>query len=197
MTRPAPRQRGQRVNHAARVVLSLAAVLSVATPSVATPDTTALLDELDLAGYADADRPPPFSGVTLEGRPLSLAALQGRVVILTFWATWCPPCRAEMMLFERLHGELASSGLTIVGINVREAPSAMAPYAGELGLTFPLLVDRRGEIQSRYGVIGLPTTFLIARDGRAVARAIGERDWLAPAARALIASLLAEPAPRR
>lgn len=71
------------------------------------------------------------------------------------------------------------------------------PYAGELGLTFPLLLDRGGESQRRYGVIGLPTTFVIARDGRPVARAIGERDWLAPAARALIASLLSGPDPRR
>ncbi len=67
-------------------------------------------------------------------------------------------------------------------------------YAAALGLTFAVLVDPRGEIHRAYGVIGLPTTFLIGRDGRAVARAIGPRDWACPRSRELLLTLLREPA---
>ena len=96
-------------------------------------------------------------------------------------------------MFERLHREFSAQGLAVVGINARERTSTIREYAKELGLTFPLIQDPTGKINSAYGVIGLPTTFLIARDGRAVALAIGPREWNGKAARALIQALLAEP----
>ena len=85
----------------------------------------------------------------------------------------------------------------MVGVNVREEGSTVLEYAGTLGITFPLIGDPRGEIQSSYGVIGLPTTFLIDRNGHAVARAIGPRNWASPQARALIQALLVEPGERK
>jgi len=75
----------------------------------------------------------------------------------------------------------------------RERTATIREYAKELGLTFPLILDPSGKINSTYGVIGLLTTFLIARDGRAVALAIGRREWSEKRARALIQALLAEP----
>jgi peroxiredoxin len=69
---------------------------------------------------------------------------------------------------------------------------AIRGYAKELGLTFPLVLDPKGEINAAYGVIGLPTTFLIGRDGRAVALAVGPRDWSSAAAKAIVTALLAE-----
>jgi peroxiredoxin len=158
---------------------------------------TGLLEALNLAGYAPGERPPEFTGRTAEGGTLTSAGVQGRVILLTFWATWCPPCRGEMPVFEQLHRDFAPHGLTVLGVNVREEEPAIQRYARELGLTFPLLMDRKGEIQISYGVIAFSTTFLIGRDGRAVARAIGPRDWGTPEARALIRALLAEPSPSR
>jgi peroxiredoxin len=152
-----------------------------------------LLEALNLAGYPPGEKPPEFSGRTPEGQTVSLAGLRGKVVLLNFWATWCLECRPEMPVFEQLHRDFAGKGLTILGINVREETSAISGYAKELGLTFPLVLDPRGEITLSYGVIGLPTTFLIGRDGRAVARAIGSREWGAAPGRALIQALLAEP----
>ena len=78
----------------------------------------------------------------------------------------------------------------------REAARAVKRYAEQLGLTFPLVLDATGKINDLYGVIGLPTTFLVARDGRAVAFAVGPRAWGSPPARALLETLLAEPLPR-
>jgi peroxiredoxin len=97
-----------------------------------------------------------------------------------------------MPVLERLHRELGPLGLAIVGINAREDRHAVARYATELGLTFPLVLDPAGKNSVLYGVIGLPTTFIVARDGRAVAFGVGPRDWGSPPARALLATLLAE-----
>jgi peroxiredoxin len=99
-------------------------------------------------------------------------------------------------MLEALHREVASRGLAIIGVNAREDKHAVGRYATELGLTFPLVLDPGGNTEQRYGVIGLPTTFVIGRDGRAVAFGVGPRDWGSPQARALIEALLAEPPPR-
>lgn len=157
------------------------------------PTLTKLLTELNLSGYLSGVRPPEFSGQTLDGKTVSLAGLRGRVVLLNFWATWCLECRPEMPLFERLHRELSAEGLSVVGINAREGTAAIQRYAKELGLTFRLVLDPKGEINAAYGVIGLPTTFLVARDGRAVARGVGPREWDGKQAIAIIRTLLDEP----
>jgi cytochrome c biogenesis protein CcmG/thiol:disulfide interchange protein DsbE len=155
------------------------------------------LRALGLAGYPADTRPPGFSAATVDGRSLSLESLRSRVVLLNFWATWCLECRVEMPALEQLHRDYASRGLTVLAVNFREAPGTVRQYARELGLTMPLLVDPAGAISGSYGVIGLPTSFLIGRDGRAVARAIGPREWTTAEARTLIESLLTEPTGRQ
>lgn len=156
------------------------------------PAVTELLKTLNLSGYPFSMRPPGFSGLTTDGKTASLTGLHGRVVLLNFWATWCQECRPEMTLFEQLHREFAAQGLSVVGINAREGTGAIRDYAKELGLTFPLVLDPRGEINTAYGVIGLPTTFFIGSNGQAVALAVGPREWASAPARALIQALLAE-----
>ena len=152
-----------------------------------------LLKPLNVSAYPSLMHPPDFSGLTPDNRTVSLASLQGKVLLLNFWASWCLECRPEMPMFEQLHREFSAQGLAIVGINAREGTSTIRAYAKELGLTFPLIRDSSGKINSAYGVIGLPTTFLIGRNGRAVALAIGPREWSGQPARALIQALLDEP----
>jgi thiol-disulfide isomerase/thioredoxin len=118
------------------------------------------------------------------------------VLILNFWASWCVECRPEMPVLEQLHREFAPRGLAIVGVNAREGTEAVRRYARELGLTFPLVLDPDGRIKALYGVIGLPTTFVAGRDGRAVALAIGPRNWGSAQAREILQALLAEPGAR-
>ena len=158
------------------------------------PGIQELLKALNVSGYPSVMQPPEFSGLTADGQRVSLASRSGRVVLLNFWATWCLECRPEMAVFERLHREFSAQGLAVVGINAREGTSTIREYVKELGLTFPLIPDPSGKINSAYGVIGLPTTFLLGRNGRAVALAVGPREWSGKPARALIQALLAEAA---
>lgn len=176
----------------AGVVIAIVTILGA--PEAGWTELADLLGKLGLSAYSRATKPPELNGRTVDNRTVSLASLRGKVVLLNFWATWCQECRPEMPLFERLHREFAAQGLRVIGINTREGTASVREYSKELGLTFPLVLDPRGEINSAYGVIGLPTTFLIARDGRAVALGVGPREWESEPARALIQTLLAEPA---
>jgi peroxiredoxin len=159
------------------------------------PGLASLLKTLDLRGYTSRTAPPQFSGSTLDARQLPMTEYRRTVIVLTFWASWCLECRSDMLVLERLQREFSSRGLAIIGVNARENKEAVGRYAKELGLTFPLVFDPDGKINALYGVIGLPTTFVVGRDGRAIAFAIGPRQWESAPARALIETLLAEPAP--
>jgi thiol-disulfide isomerase/thioredoxin len=155
-----------------------------------------LLKPLDLVRYRSGTTPADLRGTTVDARPASLSALRGKVVLVNFWASWCLDCRLEMPVLERLHRELGPQDLAVDGVNVRESGETISRYASELGLSFPLVLDPHGAIAAQYGMIGLPATFLVGRDGRAVVFAIGAREWDGASARALLGTLLAEPAPR-
>ncbi len=174
----------------------LIGMLALASPAVSASPAPAPPSAFELSRYAPQTLPPEFRGRTVEGQAVSLAELGGRVVLLNFWATWCLECRPEMPEIERLYREFGPQGLTVMAINAREGSTAVRAYAKELGLTFPLVLDSTGEIGKLYGVIGIPTSFLIGRDGRAVALAVGPRTWGSPAARSVLQELLSEPVPR-
>jgi thiol-disulfide isomerase/thioredoxin len=180
---------------AGRLLVSALFVTTCPTGASAESTVAPLLKPLDLVGYATRTTPPHFSGSTVDARPVSLRELHGRVVLLNFWATWCAECRPEMPVLEGLHRELGPRGLVVLGINARERRDAIRRYAVELGLTFPLVLDTDGKINSLYGVVGIPTTILVGRDGRAVALGVGPRAWASDPARALLRALLEEAAP--
>ena len=175
-----------------RVTILVLGIVVVGAANAAAAETAALLKSLNLTAYTAGTTPPEFSARTPGGETFSLAALRGKPLVVNFWASWCLECRGEMPAFERLHHDFAARGLTVIGINTREPAAAVRRYAKEMKLTFPLLLDIDGEINRAYGVIGLPTTFVIARDGRAVGLAVGPRAWSGAAARDIVTSLLAE-----
>jgi peroxiredoxin len=183
---------GNRSEQRIGAVLILIVILFTAAEAIPA-EVTDLLQKLNVTAYRRGLTPPDFIGRAADGGTVSLVSLRRKVVLLNFWATWCLECRPEMPMFERLHREFSAQGLAVVGINAREGTSTIREYAKELGLTFPLILDPSGKINSTYGVIGLPTTFLIGRDGRPVALAVGPREWSGKPARGLIEALLAEP----
>jgi peroxiredoxin len=159
-------------------------------PGSAATLTATQLAELDLSPYTRRMVPPDFSLRRSDGQVASLKVLRGKVVILNFWTTWCRECLAEMPALDALYRRFGGRGLTVLGINAREDPHGVERYARTHRLTFPLALDRDGAVTSRYGVIGLPTTFVIGRDGGAVALVVGPRDWASSAAIDIVERLL-------
>jgi len=107
---------------------------------------------------------PDFALTTLSGEEFKLSALRGTPVVLNFWATWCPPCRAELPEL-RTASERYAGQVAIVGVNQAETAATVAKSAPDLGLTFPIPLDQAGAVSRVYGVRSLPTTFFIDRDG--------------------------------
>ena len=108
-----------------------------------------LLKLVNLVAYRPGAMPPPFGGSTLDGRPLALTDLRGKVVILNFWASWCLECRAEMPRLESLHRAYASRGLAIVGVNAREDARAAGGSAPAHALSGALLADPVSRVGAR------------------------------------------------
>ena len=110
---------------------------------------------------------PDFRLQTPEGGEVQLAALRGQPVVLNFWASWCPPCRAEMPDLERLHQQYASEGLVVLGIDQGESAEVVMRFARDtVQTTFPLALDRQLEVGTLYEVRALPTTFFVDAEGR-------------------------------
>jgi thiol-disulfide isomerase/thioredoxin len=116
---------------------------------------------------------PDFTLPDVSGNRINLRELRGKVVIVDFWATWCPPCRELMPLLQKMQQELAGKGLVILGLDVGEDAEEVGRFAKEHAYTFPLLLGAEPDIAARYFVEAYPTTFVISRQGRITYRNIG------------------------
>jgi cytochrome c biogenesis protein CcmG, thiol:disulfide interchange protein DsbE len=110
---------------------------------------------------------PDFNLPTSDGGALQLSNLQGKVVIINVWATWCPPCRAEMPAMQKVYADYSGQGLEIVAINATysDNPANALEFANSLGLTFPIVFDLTCGTANQYRVYSLPTTFFVDRQG--------------------------------
>lgn len=134
---------------------------------------------------------PNFSATLLDGTPVSLDELQGKVVLLNIWATWCPPCRFEMPSMQRLEDAVDDADFMVVAVSVDAAeagkPDAFGRIAGDVaayieenGYTFTVWHDPQGGIQQTYQTTGVPESFLIGRDGLIYKKVAGPTEWDAP-----------------
>ena len=123
----------------------------------------------------DSEHPdaPGISLTDIQGKRLDLADYKGKVVLLDFWATWCGPCRAEIPGFVVLQEKYASQGFSVIGISMDDEPGPVVDFYKEFRMNYPVAVgnQRIGELYG--GILGLPTTFLIGRDGRIYAKHTG------------------------
>jgi cytochrome c biogenesis protein CcmG, thiol:disulfide interchange protein DsbE len=108
---------------------------------------------------------PDLTLETLEGETVTLTDLNGQVVLINFWATWCLPCRDEMPAIQKVYDQYRDHGFAVLGVNFLETNGEVQAFVQELDLTFPILMDRDGEVTLRYAVIGLPTSFFVDRSG--------------------------------
>jgi peroxiredoxin len=117
---------------------------------------------------------PDFSLQDLDGKPLDLASYRGKVVLLDFWATWCTPCRGEIPHFVELQDKYRDQGLQVIGISMDDGPKPVRAFYQEFKMNYPVAVGNEKVAEAYGGVLGLPVTFLIGRDGRVVAKHVGE-----------------------
>jgi cytochrome c biogenesis protein CcmG/thiol:disulfide interchange protein DsbE len=110
---------------------------------------------------------PDFEVKTTTGETIKLSDYRGQGVLINLWATWCPPCRAEMKSIEKVYGEYKDKGLVVLAVNMtyQDDPTKIAPFITEQGLTFPILLDETGDVGHDYQLRSLPSSFFIGRDG--------------------------------
>jgi thiol-disulfide isomerase/thioredoxin len=169
------------------VLAALAGVLTgLATGPAAPPLQGVFADNFTLT-----DPPAPAPTVefqTLDGEAASLADYEGGVVLVNFWATWCAPCIREMPSLDRLQAALGPEGLTVLAASIdRRGQEVVAPFLKKLELTrLQAVLDPKGKLFRAFKAGGLPTTYLIDRDGKLVGGLQGPAEWDSPDAQALI-----------
>jgi cytochrome c biogenesis protein CcmG, thiol:disulfide interchange protein DsbE len=119
--------------------------------------------------------PPAFQLQSLSGSERKFPEdFTGKVVVIRFWADWCPFCENEMQAIEPIYRKYQDDGLVVLALNVRQDRETAADFIGKLNISYEALLDQEGETARAYGVIGLPTTFIIDREGRLYTRIVGE-----------------------
>ena len=118
---------------------------------------------------------PEFSLMGMDEKIHTLESLEGRFLLVNFWATWCNPCKAEMPTLEAIHKRMDNDKFTVIGIHVGPGPENIRNYLELNPVTFPIYIDM--DMEYDWGVPGLPTTFLISPKGEMLYRAVGKRDF--------------------
>ena len=143
-------------------------------------------DSLNLSGSPGLVKgvpAPNFILPDLDGKMVSLSDYKGKVVFLNIWATWCPPCVEEMPSMEKLYQELKGEPFEILAVNIdASGAKAVLPFMTENKLSFPALMDPKGDIKSLYQTTGVPESFIIDEEGIIVEKIMGPRDWDSPKA---------------
>jgi cytochrome c biogenesis protein CcmG/thiol:disulfide interchange protein DsbE len=117
---------------------------------------------------------PDFSLQDLNGQPLQLANYRGKVVLLDFWATWCTPCLDEIPHFVALQNQYREQGLQVIGISMDDGPTPVRQFYQQFKMNYPVALGTDKLAEAYGGVLGLPVTFLIGRDGQVAAKYVGE-----------------------
>jgi thiol-disulfide isomerase/thioredoxin len=174
-----PKAGGKGTGSRSRGKVLIGAVLAVALVSgLYVVNRYWIAPALRTQAMTSGDHPeaPAISLTDIEGKKLELADYKGKVVVLDFWATWCGPCRIEIPGFVEMQDKYAHRGFSVIGISLDDEPDPVVQFYKEFKMNYPVAVgnQRVGELYG--GILGLPTTFVIGRDGRIYARHIGATD---------------------
>jgi peroxiredoxin len=108
---------------------------------------------------------PDFALFSPEGQEIGLSDYEGQVILINWWATWCPPCKAEMPALNAFYETYQADGFVVLAVNSQEGASTVKDFIQNNGFTFPVLLDSQGQVMNRYHVRALPTSFIIDRQG--------------------------------
>jgi peroxiredoxin len=123
---------------------------------------------------------PDFTLADRAGKTWTLSELRGQVVFVNFWATWCPPCREEMPSMQRLYSKMPKDKFKMLAILSNDKPELADKFAAELGITMPILPDQTRTVGPKYGLTGLPETFIVDKQGVLREKYIGPSQWDSP-----------------
>jgi len=155
------------------IMLRLLLVMIVFTP---TPLTWARSAPWDIEKLPSTPA-PSFSLPDLQGKTLSFSDLKGKLLLINFWATWCPPCREEMPAFERLQQKFRDKGVAVIGIAIDEDKAVVKQFLDTAKTHFQILHDPELKVHDEYKVFSYPTTFLVDQQGVIRQYWIGPQDW--------------------
>ncbi len=139
---------------------------------------------------ASTQNPKEFSLLDLDENLREFKEFEGKVIAVNFWATWCPPCREELPSMQDTFLEYKDQGFTILGVNVGEEWDNVASFLSSYNIDFPILLDQNSDVMMDWQAYGLPTTFIISRDGKITHRIDGGRDWNDSAFRSQLQEIL-------
>jgi len=168
------------------------------TPSGAfTPVPGSITDMLYKAGFSVPRTElaaTDFTLQTLDGKKVTLASYKGKLVFLSFWATWCGPCKQELPSIQALYEKLKGKGFTVVAVDLAEGGKTVNEFVKANGMTFPVLLDTDGKVGGTYEARSIPTNYLLDRNGKILARIVGYdgTEWTSPERVALFEKLLAQ-----
>ncbi|MDP3511160.1 MAG: TlpA disulfide reductase family protein [Sulfuritalea sp.] len=145
-----------------------------------------LVQRAGMEAYPVALRAPHWRLPGLGGAPHGPEDYQGRVVLLNFWASWCPPCRDEFPSLERLQQKIGGKDFTVLAISVSDSADGVARFLGGRAPVFDILMDDNGKVSTAFRARGVPVTYLLDRQGRLLAGRTGPQHWDSPAMEALI-----------
>lgn len=136
---------------------------------------------------------PDFSLNDMNGEKVTLSEYKGKVIVLNFWATFCGPCKEEMPSLNNLFLSLKKDGLIVLAVSTDDSEKPVQSFIKAKAIAFPVLIDKDQQVfYDRYAILGLPTTFIIDRDGIIREKILGDRPWDAPDMKAKIGTLLSK-----
>ncbi len=133
--------------------------------------------EQGLTPLPDKKQAPALGLKDMDGVQHAIRDYRGQPVIINFWATWCPPCRRELPSMNRAWKKIKDEGIVMLAVDVGEDEDTIFTFMGDYPIDFTVLLDSSGEVSASWPVVGLPTTFVLDKQGRLVYRAIGGREW--------------------
>jgi peroxiredoxin len=147
---------------------------------------------VEIASVREGGSAPDFLLKDIGGRDVSLADFSGKLVVLNFWATWCPPCREEMPSMQKLYRTMQGRPFEMLAVSIDDDPKRVERFRSTMDYTFPILMDQNQEVAALYGTTGVPETFLIGPDGTILYKVIGPLDWEDPKNLAVIEEILSK-----
>lgn len=170
------------------LILTIAALIP-ASAAQNRPWYAEKLEKLGFYIFEPAFQYQDFKVTSLTGETKSRSSLKGKVVLLNFWATWCPPCKQEIPTIEKLHNEMKGQNFEVFAVSVGESPDTVKKFVAQQKMTYPIYLDPQNLLSRTYASQGIPTTYLIDKNGLFIAALIGAYDYANPELIAILSEL--------